>query len=312
MGVSFACTSVIENKGELFNQQVPQALRIVTGELDELLQSSPLARISPGLASQPGELDSIARAMVKWIAQPLPMRLRLDGIAWMAQTLSQARLSAVRGPRLAELMDVLTGSLAAELPLHPVAPVTNRQESLLRSAVFARIEDPRPLASGSAGRIRTTFDQLRRWRAWRLGNSGSPVPIGSLGWGESVSFAQVADVTIGSALLGDEQCDSLVTRWLRASIEGGRAWGSGYYNWSAVDGLGAMALSGAAMLWLARAHAACSRRREVQLVDIRAALGRIDRTAGRAPWLGGLQERLRLGYLRRDGGLRSLIAAQLG
>jgi hypothetical protein len=48
--------------------------------------------------------------------------------------------------------------------------------------------------------------------------------------------------------------------------------------------------------------------RRLTIADIRAAIGRIDRTSGRAKWLGSSAERLRLGFLHMDDGLRRLIA----
>ena len=61
--------------------------------------------------------------------------------------------------------------------------------------------------------------------------------------------------------------------------------------------------------WLARLHAAGSQRPALDIVDVRAALGRIDRSAGRAKWLGGMIEKLRLRYLNSDDGLRRVVAA---
>ena len=40
MGVSFACQSVVENKGKQYNEQVSDALKIVLGEFQKL--SGPL------------------------------------------------------------------------------------------------------------------------------------------------------------------------------------------------------------------------------------------------------------------------------
>ena len=97
---------------------------------------------------------------------------------------------------------------------------------------------------------------------------------------------------------------------MRSSIEGGRIWGSGYYGWDAVDGLSAFVLSAATVGWLARLHAVGSKAHAPSLANVQAAVGRIDRTAGRAVWLGGWSERMRLAYLVRDDGLRRLVASQ--
>lgn len=328
MGVSFACTSVVENKGELLNQQVPEALRIVSRGLGELLEPAPHGQIVRGTAAQRGELEALERYMVTWLASPLPLAIRLDGFAWMAQSLAVARIKSVRGDRFAELVELLTRALENELPHHPVGAPTSRQLALLRSAVFARTEDPKPLTAGAPGRVMATIDQLRRSRLWRKGRAASKVPLvfqqtrtvqqpmasapstSDDSRSAGCSFGDVEKVGPLGALCTDPECDSLLTRWLRATLEGGRAWGVGYYGWSGVDGIGAMAVSVAAVGWLSRAHAASHARTQVGLSDVRAALGRIDRTAGRAVWLGTTAERLRLAYLVRDDGLRAIIRSQ--
>jgi hypothetical protein len=77
-----------------------------------------------------------------------------------------------------------------------------------------------------------------------------------------------------------------------------------------VDGLQALSLNAACAGWLARAHAAASGRPAPSLEDFRAAVGRVDRTSGRAPWLGSRAERMRLAWLRIDDGLRRVASAQ--
>jgi len=60
--------------------------------------------------------------------------------------------------------------------------------------------------------------------------------------------------------------------------------------------------------WLARVHAAGRSAGVPSLADVRVAVGRVDRMAGRAPWLGTAPERLRLRYLAMDDGLRRTLA----
>jgi hypothetical protein len=78
-----------------------------------------------------------------------------------------------------------------------------------------------------------------------------------------------------------------------------------------VDGLQALSINLACALWLARAHAAAHGRPAASLDDVRAAVGRVDRTSGRAPWIGGRAERARLAWLRIDDGLRRVLRDQL-
>jgi hypothetical protein len=68
-----------------------------------------------------------------------------------------------------------------------------------------------------------------------------------------------------------------------------------------------LALNVACLGWLARAHAAGEKQNIVTLDSVGEALGRIDRSSGRAAWLGTTAERLRLRYLAADDGLRRLV-----
>lgn len=310
MGVSFACQSVVENRGKLLCDQTADALRIALRGVSEVVRPARAAPLARGRAAEPNEVESLTRHLVGWIARDAPLSERLDGLAWMSQTLASARLGGVRGTRFIELLDLLFGSLAGELPHHPLATATPRQVSLFQNAIFARTEDPKPIAHGAPGRVVSTISQLRRSRAWRRGRDAMSVPSIGVGWPIAVTFDGVAHVDRIRASTERVECDELLSRWLRTSIEGGRVWGSSYYGWSVIDGLCALTLSAAAVGWLARFHAAGSSRERPGLVDVQAAVGRIDRSAGRAVWLGGWSERMRMAYLIEQNGLRRIVAAQ--
>ncbi len=310
MGVSFACQSVVENKGQLVREQVSDATRIALRGVPEVLAPVSGLVLSRGRSAEAGEVERLATRLIDWIGRELPLTFRLDGIAWIAQTLAAARLDRVRGVRFNELIDVLFDALAQELPLQPFAPATARQCAMLRSALFARTEDPKPLATGAPGRLVAVVSQLSRSRVWRRGSGAHRVPL-SVGDADApVTFAAVSRVTPAAQSHECAQVDELMTRWLRSSIEGGRVWGSGYYGWSVVEGMAAVSLAAAAIGWLSRWEAARVQNPSVRLEHVQSAVRRIDRTAGRAPWLGGRSERLRLAYLVRDDGLRRVISSQ--
>ena len=312
MGVSFACQSVIENKGALVNGQASDALRIALRGVPEVVAVSAGALLCRGRAAEAGELRALEDRLVRWIARDAPLAERIDGLAWIAQSLAAANLRAVRGQRMKDLVNLLFDALADELPHHPIDPPSARQVAMLQSAVFSRTEDPKPLSDGASGRVTSTLGQLRRSRVWRRGKKGVVVPHIGIGWSNRVTFGQVARVRSIDASKDHADCNELVTRWMRSSIEGGRIWGSGYYGWNAVDGLGAFMFAIASVGWLARFHAAGEGIDAPSIAGLRAAIGRIDRTAGRAAWLGGWVERARLAFLTRDDGLRRIAAAQYG
>jgi len=310
MGVSFACQSVVENKGKQYNEQVSDALKIVLRGIPEVVRPARSAAISRSRRAEAGELDALKSRAVRWIQRDAPLHQRVDGLAWIAQTLSVAQLNKVRGSRFKELVDLLFDALADELPLHPIGSAIPRQIALFQGSVFARTEDPKPVAQGAPGRFLSTISQLRRNRLWRRGIADTVVPPIGIGWPTTATFGHVAQVNRVRESSELTACDELISRWMRSSIEGGRIWGSGYYGWNAVDGFSAFVLSAATIGWLARLHAVGSKAHAPSLANVQAAVGRIDRTAGRAVWLGGWSERMRLAYLVRDDGLRRLVASQ--
>ncbi len=324
VGISFACQSVRENRGAPLGSHL-EDLRRFQSKLPEASRPS-VVRLGRDLVASPEEVAALVDGADRWLSRTdLPPAQRLDGLAWFAQQLAAATLQRVRGARFRELVELLLGALPDELAHHPIGEPTRRQSSLLRQAVFARTEDPKLGAMQRRGRVATIASQLLRSRRFSRGRGAVP-PIGR-SWPRGATFEAIERTMPPGAVVGDDAApiDDLVTRWLRATLLGGRAWGSGFYGWPMADGLAALVLNLAAVGWLARAHAAAQaaagapgrapapgavERRATALADVRAALGRIDRSAGRAPWLGGHAERLRIEYLARHDGLRRLVRAQ--
>lgn len=304
--VSFACPTVAGNQGEPLAEHRRDLTRV--------------ARAIPELAgpAMPPRLDDAARATKReeraaverldvWLARSdLDLVTRLNGFAWVVDALARATLENVRDERFDDLLDVLVGALPEELPHHPVATPTSRHMKLLRQASYVRLESPTLARILARGRWRTSVGQYLASRRFARGR-GETTDLGP-GFHAGVSLAGVE--SIGPAR-GEEASavEDLVTRWLRAALWGGRMWGTGFYGWSIVRGLQAWTLNAAAAGWLMRLHARGAGRDEIAFDDARAAIGRVDRTAGRAPWLGSAAERLRLTYLAREDGLRALLLA---
>lgn len=305
VGVSFACASVLANKGPALSTHLPDVRRMAR-EVEELAPSRTL--LDARTEATPDEAGTVAEAVDRWMSDgAVPFAVRVDGLAWLAQQLSRATFAKVRGARLGELMDTLVTALPGELPLCPVDPPTRAQRATLRQAAFFRLEDPKIGDLRRLGRVRATLGQYLRSRAFSRGAGRMP-EMGAR-W-PSAAFESVERVAALAASPDRESAEELAVRWVRATVLGGRAWGSGFYGWPVTDGLQALALNVACAGWLARAHAAASGREAPILDDLRAAIGRVDRTSGRAPWLGGRAERLRLGWLCIDDGLRRVARTQ--
>lgn len=307
MGLNFACQSVLENKGAELATHRQEAMRMA-GELAELSRQAPPPMLNDDLRAIDAEVTALMRHADDWLTnRSLELSTRMDGLGWIVLSLAKATLANVRGARFEELLRVLFGALPGELQFHPIPEATRRQRTMLRQAVFTRTEDPRLRQIETVGRVRTTLRQLGRNRRFRKGRGAMP-KVGE-GWPDDVRLPEVEAVGPASSFEDVEAIDDLVTRYLRASILSARSWGAGYYGWPVVRGLSALLLNVAAIGWLARLHAAGQERERITIEDVRAAVSRVDRTSGRAKWLGGVSEKLRLRYLSMDDGLRALLSA---
>jgi len=305
VGISFACQSVRENRGA--------GLRSHLAEIDRMSRSVPETRLATygamladATSAKEGELEALAQAVDRLLARSdVVMRDRFDGLAWIAASLGRAKLAEVRSTRFRELVTLLASAVPAELEHLPLAPALPKQLRLLRQATYARLEDVQVNAARERGRLRTVLGQLLSSRAFTRGKGRvPPVARGILA---GTDFAAIAAVAPLSESPDRDEIDLLLSRYARATILGNRAWGAGYYGWPAVRGLQALVLNLACTAWTARALAAARGRGAANLDDARDALGRIDRHAGRAPWLGSVGERLRLEYFRLDDRLRRIV-----
>lgn len=304
VGISFACQSVRENKGS--------ELRTHLREVDRMSRAVPETRVATysamladSLSAKEQELDTLKQVLDHFLArEDVVLRDRFDGLAWLAANLGRAKLAEVRSTRFRELVTLLASALPGELEHLPLEPALPKQMRLLRQAVYARLEDVQVNSAKSKGRLKTVLTQLFASRAFTRGKGRvPPVARGILA---GCDFAAISAVSTLSESPDRDAIDQLLSRYARATIQGNRAWGAGYYGWPAVRGLQALALNLACTAWTARALAAARGRTHASLDDVRDALGRIDRHAGRAPWLGSVGERMRLEFFRLDDGLRRI------
>ncbi|MFO0827020.1 MAG: YkgJ family cysteine cluster protein [Phycisphaerales bacterium] len=310
MGVSFACQSVLESKGAELAAHRRELARMVE-QLPESIEAPVPIRLADDLVASESEIAAIVRGCERWmLRREVPLALRLDGLAWFAQSLLAARLANVREERFAELVATLFGALPDELAHLPVAPASARQRAIVRQAVFARTEDPKIPTMAARGRLRTTLAQLAASRRFRRGKGA--VPRLGAGFAANIAFDEVERVETVSATEELGAIDELLVRYHRASLHGRRLWGAGYYGWSARDGLAAHVINVSCVGWLARARAAGRGAKTPSFDDVRVALGRVDRMAGRAQWLGSAAEAWRLRYLAIDDGLRRALAWHYG
>jgi len=305
VGISFACTSVRRSAGAELSSHQAEVIRMQSA-LPEAMQRAHAPNLVRGVAATESEVLGVASVLDAWLANSeIEPATRLEGFVWMAQSLRIAHLAKVRGERLQELLQTLAQAAPQELLLLDAKPVSNAAWRMVRQAVFARVEDPKIARMLRTGRCATVFSQWRRSRAWSRGVGEAP---GIAGW-KPILFR---DMNVVLPLFqGSESAaiDELFSRWLRATLLASRAWGAGLYGLPIQEGIALVALNAVVAAWLATAHAASHGRTSITLEDASAAIGRVDRSSGRAPWLGGRAERLRVIWLAHSGTLQRAAKA---
>ncbi len=328
VGISFACGSVVASKGADLESHRGDVRR-----MSELLPASaPMpVQLQGKLIASESEVATIETALDGWLRKKnISPAVRYQGLAWLITSLLQANLGNVRGEKLRQLANTLSDAVEQELPLLDWPEPSPRAWKLLRQAVFTRIEDPKIGDLLKRGKVASVLGQWARSRKWAVGKGISPKTAGfrsvdfasfestfgvfdtsttSIGDSTSLSIEAAKNTLTDSQSHDAEAMDDLLQRWIRATILGGRAWGSGLYGLPIDQGLGLIMVNLLTALWLARFHAAGRGAQHVSLLDLQVAVGRVDRTSGRAVWLATAGERLRVKWLSHSDSLRLLARA---
>ena len=328
VGISFACGSVVASKGADLESHRGDVRR-----MSELLPASaPMpVQLQGKLIASESEVATIETALEGWLRKKnISPAVRYQGLAWLITSLLQANLGNVRGEKLRQLASTLSDAVEQELPLLDWPEPSPRAWKLLRQAVFTRIEDPKIGDLLKRGKVASVLGQWARSRKWAVGKGISPKTAGfrsvdfasfestfgvfdtsttSIGDSTSLSIEAAKNTLTDSQSHDAEAMDDLLQRWIRATILGGRAWGSGLYGLPIDQGLGLIMVNLLTALWLARFHAAGRGAQHVSLLDLQVAVGRVDRTSGRAVWLATAGERLRVKWLSHSDSLRLLARA---
>lgn len=258
----------------------------------------------PRLHATAEEAEAFSNALSRWFRRSdLSIDRRVEGAAHLAATLHGATLAKTRGPRFAELLDLLFGALATETAAD-VLPATSRQRGMLRQLAFVHAEHATlaEARSGFFGRMRMRWIQLRAARRLRIGRGETPVLAGFQGTARCDAVERVQPSAVASAAVSD-----LLSRYVVARVESRSIFGDGYYGWPMFLGLGALCAATAAVGWLARFGAASRGEVFFGFEDMSTAIGVVDRAATRLPALGTFAERARMTYLFQSDGLRRLV-----
>ena len=319
--IRFDCPTVARSDGESLS-----AHRDELGGLSRTLSSvitaeSDAVELSRGIAGTPSEVRGAIEAIDRCMRSgrsAADFERRFRTAAFVSDMLARAKLEKVRGPRLAELIDILVSGASEELEATPMAPASARGRRLFRQLIFAygtsmSLDDMR---RGSFARVAMILRQLRDARRFKQGRG--PLPWADKNHGTDNShlstspntptFAQVETVHCAD---GDDvgPISELLTRYVRSRLASRTICGAGYYGWPLFEGLSALWLSVVAIGWFARLAACRAGRNRINFDDVVDGVGMVDRGIGRLPALGTQTERLRTRYLTHDGTLQSLLTS---
>ena len=304
----FDCPSMTASTGQPIREYEPWLVELANELPYHVAADEEAVDLQKGVRATREEINLLTDSLATWFAGgELSVWDRLIGAAKLTQTFFAAKLTALRGERFGELLDLLVSALPADRGT-PLPEASSKQRGMLRQLVFAHAEHVSvyDLRSGMIGRLRKQFEQLGKARRFLKGKGLVPVTPGS---GGETTFELVEAVKPDAAT--NEDVEDLLLRYVSARLEGQGVFGNGYYGWPVFEGLAALWLAIASAGWLARCSAAGDQRHLLNIYDVHKGLGIVDRAATRLPSLGTSAERLRLKYVLIGGGAVGLLADYL-
>ncbi|MHC4794854.1 MAG: YkgJ family cysteine cluster protein, partial [Planctomycetota bacterium] len=102
-GLNFACQSVRANRGSTLESHRDDLRRALREVPESVVVAPPL--LAGDLRAEPAEVDALTAGLDRWLGRDeVPLTIRLDGFAWLAQGIGAASFSEVRGERITELV----------------------------------------------------------------------------------------------------------------------------------------------------------------------------------------------------------------
>jgi lysine-N-methylase len=218
-----------------------------------------------------------------------PFLVRLLRALRLIDLLGQSTFEKIRGPRLSELLQILTEAVAGEVPTDlsgfPEPSRTGRMQFRLLAAQYARKDTLAERQTGWRNRWRLFRAALRFTRGTgmvpRLQEQFVEVPFADL----ELSFGPIP-----------AEAEEILTRYLRVKVQGLHFCGAAHSGEPLVEGFQSLALMIPVVLWIARWLAAGERRARFETEDIARALAIADHHHGYSPVFGqpGFRGRVRL------------------
>lgn len=304
VSLRFSCPSVVRNRGQAVTEQRRELRELARQVVPENVTRDRPPRLTDHTALDWSDTLRVVQALQTTLADvtaPFPVRL-LRGLHW-TDLLDAARLDAITGNRFDELLDLLRGAAAAELPadfdLATLPPPSSPGRMLFRllAGQYARVDSHSSRHRGWSGRWRLLSAAVRlvlgRGSLPALDPRLAPLPFATL----EPSFGPLP-----------AEADEILTRYFQVKLAGLSFCGRACYDLPLLPGFRSLVLCVTATLWIARWLAASRGRSAWCTDDLADALALADHHHGYSPALGTFSARGRAATLQRLGDIPRLVA----
>ncbi|MCA8997772.1 MAG: YkgJ family cysteine cluster protein, partial [Planctomycetaceae bacterium] len=288
VGLRFSCPSVARNQGRSVASQKKGLMEIARAVAPANYQTISAPATTQKTVLSWKDTLRIADALDQTL-QPgdVPVSVKLARALFWMELVGQSHFEKIRGDQISELLALLTGASAVEVPDRPDAAPPNKisqTQFRLLAGQYARKDTEATMDRSVSGRLR----QLRV--AWRLA-SGKGMAIPPQPELHEVSFEDLEQPLGGL----DSQSEEMLTRYYRVKIQSLHFFGAAYYSIPLVEGFQSLAATFPAILWIARWHAVSHSRKSVTHDDVVWALTVVDHQHGYSPIFGtwGFRRRIR-------------------
>lgn len=245
VSLRFSCPSVVANKGRAVTDQKRELEKLARLVMPDGTERTPPPPLSAKETMNWTETRSIISAMDALMADvDEPFLVRLLRVLFFIDTLEQASFEKIRGERLDELLQIVSGAARAQVESLPGADAPNGLARIyfrMLVAQYARRDTGADIGAGFGKRLQL----LRAATMFALGRGQVPVfrePF------REVPFADVESTT-GECT---NSVDELLTRYVRIKLQGIHFCGPAYYDIPLFEGFRHLALIVPAIGWLAR------------------------------------------------------------
>jgi lysine-N-methylase len=299
VSLRFSCPSVVANRGKPVEQQRDALKSLAAQVVPAHAETIGPPRISPQTRVDWSDFQRFVQALDEVLAQSeTSLTSRLLQAVSLVRTIEGAKFDAIRGSRLGEFLQLISGSGGEPISLEKSTPPSRagRLQFRMLAAHYARRDTFEEAGRGWRGRARLLKAALTFARG-----SGTALPL-------QPGFREVPFATLEEPFGGvSTDATSILTRYYRVKIQGLHFCGPAYYDVPFVEGFYSLALVFPVVMWLARWLAASDSRASLVPDDVARALAIADHHHGYSPVLGSRSSRRRVRLLSHDADLERLI-----